>query len=408
MLMYIDPGTGSMLFSIAVGFITMMYFLGKAALLKLKFLFSGGNRAVKTEKTLPVVIYSEGSRYWNVFSPVIQEFEKQRSPLLYLTSSEDDPFFSGQYTHVTGEFIGKGNKAFARLNRLEADVCLMTTPGLDVYQLKRSKGVKHYAHVLHAPSDATTYRLFGLDYFDSVLLSGEYQKKDLRTLEELRGIQRKELVVVGCPYLDVLSRKVNDYKQEKNQLFTVLVAPSWGESGILSRYGTILLDPLVESGFQIIVRPHPQTLTSERLVLDTLIERYKEAQSLSWDFERENLESLSRADILISDFSGVVFDYSFLFNRPLLYVNAEFDERPYDSYDLESRPWKFRILPDLGRELLPSSFNDLKTIILEAVESEELQASRISARNTAWQHEGESGRRMYQFLREKQQELKEI
>ncbi len=69
---------------------------------------------------------------------------------------------------------------------LTADVCLMTTPGINVYQLKRSKGVKHYAHVLHAASDATMYRLFGIDYFDSILLSGDYQKKDIRLLEEIR------------------------------------------------------------------------------------------------------------------------------------------------------------------------------------------------------------------------------
>ena len=33
-----------------------------------------------------------------------------------------------------------------------------------------------------------TYRRFGIDYFDAVLLSGEYQVQDMRALEKLRSV----------------------------------------------------------------------------------------------------------------------------------------------------------------------------------------------------------------------------
>ncbi|MCF0126144.1 MAG: CDP-glycerol--glycerophosphate glycerophosphotransferase, partial [Clostridia bacterium] len=39
--LYIDPGTGSMLFSILVGAAATIFFLGKAAFLKLKVFLSG-------------------------------------------------------------------------------------------------------------------------------------------------------------------------------------------------------------------------------------------------------------------------------------------------------------------------------------------------------------------------------
>lgn len=77
MLFYIDPGTGSMLFSIIIGLVTMLYFVGKAAIIKLKFVLSGG-KAVANGNRYPFVIYSEGERYWNVFKPVVEEFEKER------------------------------------------------------------------------------------------------------------------------------------------------------------------------------------------------------------------------------------------------------------------------------------------------------------------------------------------
>ena len=412
MVFYIDPGTGSMLFSIVIGLMTMLYFVGKAALIKLKFVLSGG-KAVANGDRYPFVIYSEGERYWNVFKPIVEEFDQREVPVVFYTSSEKDPIFSEEYSYVKAEFIGEGNKAFTRLNFLEADVCLMTTPGLDVYQLKRSRGVKHYSHILHSPGDATTYRLFGLDYFDSVLLTGEYQKAHIRLLEEQRGIQRKDLEVVGCPYLDTLQEKIallglpSSSSDDNATTFTVLVAPSWGSNGILAKYGERLLDPLVATGFTIIVRPHPQSLTSEKEVLDRLQKRYQDNASLEWDFTRENLGSLSRSNIMISDFSGVVFDYSFLLDRPFLYVNSDFDDRPYDAGDLEEKPWKVRILPEIGIELKEADFSNLKQILTNTSSDSVLSKNRQKAKDIAWQYRGESGKRVVDYLVRKQKALTE-
>jgi len=405
--LYIDPGTGSMLFSIVITLVTMLYFVGKAAIIKLKFVLSGGKANAGSKGKHPFVIYAESARYWTVFKPIVDEFESRGIDVLYYTANEGDPFFSEAYTHITGEAIGEGNKAFTRLNFLESDVCLMTTPGLDVYQLKRSRGVKHYSHIMHSVDDATSYRLFGLDYYDAVLLSGEYQKAHLRQLEEKRGIAKKDLEVVGCPYLDTLQEKVTQMKSLSSDEFTVLVAPSWGSNGILAKYGASLLDPLVATGFTVIVRPHPQSLTSEKEVLERLQKRYQDNTLLEWDFSRENLTSLSRSNIMISDFSGVIFDYTFLFDRPFLYVHSDFDDRAYDAGDIEEEPWKFRILPEIGIELKDADFSNLEKVIADACSDAVLSENRQKAKDTAWQYRGESGKRVVDYLVAKQQELTE-
>ena len=78
-LLYIDPGTGSMLFSILIGATATLYFLARAAVLKLKFLFTGKKGTVDASAH-KYVIYNEDKRYWNVFKPVLDAFEKH--PLL--------------------------------------------------------------------------------------------------------------------------------------------------------------------------------------------------------------------------------------------------------------------------------------------------------------------------------------
>jgi len=276
----------------------------------------------------------------------------------------------------------------------------MTTPGLDVYQLKRSKMVKHYAHILHAPSDATMYRLFGIDYFDSVLLTGDYQAEDIRTLEHQRDIPEKKLITVGCTYLDVYAEKIKNLPAEENHPFTVLVSPSWGPSALLTRYGEKLLDPLAASGWRIIIRPHPQSKKSEAGTLERLHTRYKDSSNIEWDYERENIFSLNKADIMISDFSGIIFDYMFLRDKPVLYVNQDFDLRPYDADDLDHELWQFKTIKEAGIELKEEHFTNIIEIIKNAGDNETLKFARKKANETAWHYPGEAGKRAFNFMRE--------
>lgn len=399
--LYIDPGTGSMLFSILIGAAATVFFLFRALLLKIKFILSGkkdGSAQVDSSYK-PYVIYNEGNQYWNTFKPVVEEFEARKIPLEYLTSSKNDPVFDQKYNYVKAEFIGEGNSAFAKLNMLSAGVVLMTTPGLQVYQLKRSKNVKHYSHVLHMPNDATTYRLFGLDFFDSVLLTGDYQATDLRYLEEKRGINKKELVTVGCPYLDVYKHNIAEIPAEENHPFTVLVSPSWGDVGLLKKYGEKLLDPLSNTGWRIIVRPHPQSKKSEAEMLERLTARYKDNPNIVWDYERQNIFSLKKSDIMISDFSGIIFDYTFLCDKPVMYVNAGMDLRPYDAYDLDGKElWQYSVLRKFGTELKEEQFANIKEVIQSVSDSKELEEARHAAKAEAWMHEGEAGKNIVDFM----------
>lgn len=398
--LYIDPGTGSMLFSIVIGAAATLYFLAKAAIIKIKVILSGkkGDAAAVDSSYKPYVIYCEGKQYWNVFKPVADEFEKRQIPLTYYTSAKDDPVFEAGYKFVKPEFIGEGNAAFMHLNMLSAGFVLMTTPGLQVYQLKRSKKVKHYSHVLHMPNDATTYRLFGLDYFDSVLLTGDYQKEDLRTLEKMRGINAKDLVTVGCSYLDVLSQKIASVPAEENHPFTVLVSPSWGKVGVLARYGERLLDPLVKTDWRIIVRPHPQSKKSEPEMLERLAKRYENNKNLEWDYERDNIYSMKKADMMISDFSGIIFDYTFLCDKPVMYVASDMDLRPYDAWDLHKQLWQFEILEKMGIKLDEKDFNRIGEVIKQASDSPELAAARAEAKRTAWMHIGQAGKNIADYM----------
>jgi hypothetical protein len=395
--LYIDPGTGSMLFSILIGAAATLYFLVRTLWVKAKASFGRGRVRYNNSET-GCVIYSEGNQYWNLFKPILDEFEDRGITVSYLTSSEDDPVFLGAYRFVKPEYTGQGNRAYARLNFLSAGIVLMTTPGLNVYQLKRSKTAGRYVHILHAPSDATLYRMFGLDYFDAVLLTGEYQAKDIRLLEQLRGLREKELVTVGCTYLDFFADKIAEIPREDNHPFTVLVSPSWGPSALLSRFGEKLLDPLRETGWRIIIRPHPQSRKSEKPVLESLEKRYAGVPNIEWDYNKDNIYALVKADVMISDFSGIIYDFIFLRDKPVIYVNQHFDIRPYDADDIGHELWQFAVLREIGVELREEHFSRIGELVSSLSDNESLKIARKKARDEAWQHRGEAAKRTVDYL----------
>lgn len=398
-LLYIDPGTGSMLFSILIGASATLFFLVKAMWIKLKLIFSGGKKSCANDKSYKdYVIYCEDKRYWNVFKPVLDEFEARKTDVTYYVANNQDPVFNEKYKFIHPEVIGEGNRAYAKLNLLSAGFVLTTTPGIQVYQWKRSRNVKHYSHIFHSPGDPTMYRLFGIDYFDSILCTGDYQFKDIRIMEEQRNLPAKELITVGCTYLDVFKKKLEEIPEEKNHKFTVLVSPSWGKSALLSLYGEKLLNPLAATSWKIIIRPHPQSKISEAEMLKSLEEKYKDFQNIEWDFNRDNFYSLKKADLMITDFSGIIWDYTFLCDKPVMYANADIDLMPYDAYNMDHEIWQFETVRKIGIKIEENDFPIIKEVIQNASDNPKLAALRKKAREEAWMHIGESGKLTVDYM----------
>lgn len=404
MKFYIDPGTGSMLFAILIGILGAARYVLKMAWIKLRFKLSAGKTEIETYKS-PFVIFSDHKRYWPVFEPICREFDRRGIDVVYMTASPDDPVLECPYEHIKGQFIGEGNKAFAKLNFLSANIVLSTTPGLDVYQWKRSKEVQCYVHMLHAAGEVLLYRMFGIDYYDAILLSGEFQMKDVRKLEQMRGLPEKELCIVGMPYLDEMAVRLKESGTVAAHGRTVLLAPSWGPSAIFHRFGEKIIEELLKTGYHIIVRPHPQSLISEKELMDRLMAKYPDSDQLEWNRDNDNFEVLRRSDIMISDFSGVIFDFSLVYDKPVIYADTHFDRSIYDAWWVEDALWYEKTLPRIGEKLTEDRLGQLKDMIDQCLTEQKYEQGRETAREETWQFRGEAAVRTVDWLVKKYDQL---
>lgn len=396
---YIDPATGSMLFSVFLGTLTTIFFLLQVLWQKIRMMFSDKKLNNSYDS---FVIYSEGSKYSSVFMPILEEFERREISVTFYTSSIDDIAFKRNFKYVRCEYIGAGNKAYFKLSFLRATICLFTTPNLDVFQLKRSKNVACYCYIGHSLGDSCGYRIYGLDYFDTVLLPCDINKQYIREIETKRNLPSKELVTVGSPKLDYQHEKILSYPNKNNGKFTVLFAPSWGENSILAKLGIKIIDILVnKTDWNIIFRPHPQSLSVQKEIVSEIESKFLNYPNFSTDKNPDNIPSMSTADILITDFSGIAFEFAFLYEKPFVYYIENFNMKIYDRATLDKPTWQFEVLNKIGSELTKENVNNLVSIIQNLCSSSEIK----EIKNLVWQYQGNGAKNVVDYMVAKYEDL---
>lgn len=403
-ILYIDPGTGSMLISSLVAIITIVFFSLKEHIYNLFSKKGEKGDYFDINIKYNLIYYSEGKQYWNVFKPLLEEGSKRSINSIYLTSDKADPGLQCKIDGVSTFYIGNGKEAYYKLNKLKANVVVMTTPGLDVLEIKRSKDVKHYCHITHATSSSGTYKSFSTDYFDSVLVGGEGTHDLIRELEEYRQLPPKKIKIIGHTYLDVyrenLKTKKYEYTIFKKKRPTILISPTWGNHGLLTKYGDELLSILCnDKNYNIIVRPHPQSFISDKTTINNLMKKYPDQENLIWNTDRENLKAMSHADIMISDFSGIIFDYYTLFKKPILTITSQYEKRGREAMDLKDDPWDLKILNKIGKTIDNNNFKNILQIIDDTLKNYKLkQSESLDLKNLIDKYPNKAAKRGIDFI----------
>ena len=84
-----------------------------------------------------------------------------------------------------------------------------------------------------------------------------------------------------------------------------------------------------------------------------------------------------------------------------MYVDTEFDMRPYDFDDVPDTPWEFTTLEKIGRKITKEDFADIKNIITSTTQDQTLKANRDKVKDEAWFYRGHSAEHVIDFLQQK-------
>jgi hypothetical protein len=394
---YLDPGSGSAIVGVISATIGSIWFSVKSLYYRFKGQNINQEQIVSDES---IVLFSEGKAYWGTFSPLVNELINTKTPFRYFTLDVNDPALEIDNEYMKSKRLSINSINMSELNNVKAKCLISTTPNVGVpgYPVKKSPNNELLIHIFHHVGDISIYKKNSLDFYDKVILVGDFQKPAIRELEKVRGLKEKELISLGAPYLDSLMKnklaKVNVKKE--NEKPTVLVGSSWGEKGCLRHYGTEFINQLAKSGFNVIIRPHPQSMKTEP---EFLAECKKSTvhPNIIWDSAISPSKSMSESDILISDTSSLRFDYAFLYEKPI--ITLEIDKEDLSEFELAdlSDSWYDNAALEIGSVVNKESISKISTAVSTALSSN-MSVEIRSFRNRTVENFGCSAPKIVDYL----------
>ena len=179
---------------------------------------------------------------------------------------------------------------------------------------------KEFIHIPHSlVSMNMVYDANALKSFTRFLVCGNYQSKEIEEMDKILDIPPRPCKVVGYGKSDEI---IKDFKSLETNEKLVVIAPSWGKKGLLETLGVKIIEKLLNENLEVCLRPHPAYLKKENKFLINLKEIFKNNDKFFIE-DSSVSSSLDRAALLISDYSGVSFEYIFMRNIPTLFVDVE-------------------------------------------------------------------------------------
>ncbi len=166
--------------------------------------------------------------------------------------------------------------------------------------------------------------------YDLLLLAGPYMRRRFESLGLLTPENEHRFRMVGMPKLDDL---VNGTWQRDEvlgrlaldpSLPTILYAPTWAASlSSLERHGMSLIDALLSTGHNVIVKLHDNSLDPRKAGADWRAQ-LAAVRDLHFRFvmDPDVVPLMAAADVLVTDASSVANEFTLL-DRPILFLDID-------------------------------------------------------------------------------------
>jgi YidC/Oxa1 family membrane protein insertase len=352
-----------------------------------------------------IVFYSEDIASFRYFEGLIDYLTTEENlKICYITSDTSDPILSQKRSNIKALYI-KSLLAFFTVT-LDSKLLIMTMPDLHQLHVRRSERGTHHVYLFHNIGSSFPVIRFGaLFHYDTIFCAGPHHIEEIRAQEDLYNLPKKHLVEFGYSSLEKIYNDYKNYDHSKKKPSAykarILIAPSWGDNSILNFCGSKLIRILLESNYEVIVRPHPMTKINSPKVLQSLNKEFENFDNYVFEGEITSTESFYNSDLLISDWSGVSYEYAFGTERPVLCIDVPqkiVNER-YKEIGIE--PVDIGIRNRLGAVLKPDELEKADSLITHILANKDTYVAEIiKARGEFVYNFGDSSRIGVKYIRD--------
>lgn len=299
-----------------------------------------------------LVFYSESKGFFKYFAGFIEYIlDHTNITIHYITGDPDDSIFDleKENQQIRAYYIGD-NRLITLMMKMDADVVCMTMPDLENYHIKRSyvRDDVEYFFIPHGVgSNNLTMRRGCTDHFDTVFCAGPHQKKEEEEFAALYQLSKRNLVEAGYPLIDDMRAVWRLSEHTEHDRKKILIAPSWQKDNIVDSCLEELLSQFECLPYEVIVRPHPQEVRLKQEYMDRLKQKYAMfGIEIQTDFTSNN--PVLEADLLITDWSDISWEYAFTTLKPVLYINTPMKVMNPEYQKLHTVPINISLRDEIG------------------------------------------------------------
>lgn len=310
-----------------------------------------------------LVFYSESNGFYKYYKAIIEYLlENTNITIHYITSDYNDKIFEleKQNPQIKAYYIGE-RKLITMMMKMDADVVVMTMPDLENYHIKRSYLRKdiEYIFIPHSMDSLNmTMRYKSMDAYDTVYVTGKDQRAEAEATNVKHNLKNRKIVDWGYSLLDEM---IEDYEKNHKETSekTVLIAPSWQKDNIIDLCLDEILNKLRGHDYKVIVRPHPQHVRHMKEKFEILKDQYKNDKTIEIQTDFSSNNTVFDADLMITDWSGICYEYAFTTKKPVLFINSPMKIMNPNYKEIDVEPINIWCRNKIGREL---ELNELDTI----------------------------------------------
>ncbi|MFC2166579.1 CDP-glycerol glycerophosphotransferase family protein [Acidobacteriota bacterium] len=360
-----------------------------------------------------IVFYSEETQYISFFDGLMDALiNNHDAKFCYVTSDYNDPILSSHSPNIRAFYIRTLFSLF--LPFLSSKVIILTMPDLNQFHIKKSTKGTNHIYVFHSlVSTHMIYRLGAFNHYDTIFCAGPHHIQEVRQTEKLYNLNPKRLLEVGYNRVERIYSDHKNYIQKSNSEANaktkakanlkkcVLIAPSWGELNIIESCGKELIEPLLRSGYMVVLRPHPVTITKKPDQILSLDYEFGSHENFRLDTKTESEEFIHDADVLVCDWSGIALEYAFGTERPVLFIDIprKIHNPEYEKLDIE--PIEVLLRVQIGKIIKRDDVPKADKIISDFLTNREFYRDKIvSAREKYVYNFGKSSEIGAQFIME--------
>lgn len=322
-----------------------------------------------------LVFYSESNGFFKYYEGIINYILKHTNIVIhYITSDYNDNIFKieKENDRIKAYYIEE-KKLITLMMKMDADVVVMTMPDIETYHIKRSYVRRdiHYVYIPHGQGSSNlTLRKEATFHYDTVFVTGKHQKEEELAFNKKYNLKRT-IFEHGYPLLDSMIKTYEKNKKPDNKVKTVLIAPSWQKDNIVDLCLEEILDNIKDSNYNVIVRPHPQHVRHKKEYFEQMKKQYENDKNIEIQTDFSKTNTVFDADLLITDWSDIGFEYAFTTKKPVLYIDTPMKIMNPDYKDLDIVPINIWARNKIGKSLKTNELDKIDKTIKELLNSKE-------------------------------------